>query len=51
MNRGRDKNGLSGAGEMAQKLRAFVALADNSGSFSSTRMVARKHLQLQFQGI
>lgn len=44
MKRGRDKNGLSRAEEVAQKLSAFVALADNSGSFLSTHMVAQTHV-------
>ena len=40
-----------GDGEMAQQLIAFVALAEDLGSGSSTHMAAHNNLKLQFQKI
>lgn len=40
-----------GAGEMAQRFRALVALSEDLASIPSIHMVAHKHLSLQFQGI
>ena len=40
---------FSGAGEMAQKLRALPALVDDLGSISRIHMAAHNHLYLQFE--
>jgi hypothetical protein len=45
------KHHKTGAGEMAQRLKALAALPEDPGSIPSTHMVAHNCLQLQFQGI
>ena len=40
-----------GAVEMAQWVRALIALPENRGALRSTHMAAHDHLELQFPGI
>lgn len=42
---------MRGSGEKAQQLGASAALAENSGSVSSTNTGAHNHLYLNFWGV
>ena len=45
------RNKVWGPGEMAQQLRALIALPEYQGSVPSTHMATQNCLKIQFQGI